>query len=103
MKHYPKILFVIALFFVATNLKAQTLKFGHINSADLIQLMPETKKADSTLRKFGESLDGQLKGMTAEYQSKLQSYQSKKDSMPEAIIAVMYGAARCMLLKWENW
>src|SRR5689334_4284935 len=88
MKNYKKILFVIALFLAVTNVKAQTLKFGHINSADLIQLMPETKKADSTLRKFGESLDSQLKGMTAEYQSKLQNYQSKKDSLPEAIQAI---------------
>ena len=87
MKHYQKTLFLIALFFVVTNVKAQTLKFGHVNSAELIQLLPETKKADSTLRKFGESLDSQLKGMTAEYQSKLQNYQSKKDSMPEAINA----------------
>jgi outer membrane protein len=67
---------------------AQSAKFGHINSADLIQSMPQTKQADSTLKKFGESLDGQLKMMTAEYQNKVQAYQSKMDSMPEAIIAV---------------
>jgi outer membrane protein len=86
MISYKKILFFVSLFFIASNLKAQTLKFGHINSADLIQVMPETRKADSTLRKYGESLDNQLKAMTAEYQSKLQSYQSKRDSLPEAII-----------------
>ncbi len=64
---------------------AQTLKFGHIDSGALIQMMPQTKQADSTLKRFGESLDSQLKGMTAEYQSKLQQYQSKADSMPDAI------------------
>ena len=67
---------------------AQTAKFGHINSAELIQSMPQTKQADSTLKKFGESLDGQLKLMTAEYQSKVQSYQSKMDSMPDAIKSI---------------
>ncbi|MBP6334090.1 MAG: OmpH family outer membrane protein [Bacteroidia bacterium] len=66
---------------------AQTLKFGHIDSGTLIQMMPQTKQADSTLRKYGESLDSQLKGMTAEYQNKLQSYQSQADSMPDAIRA----------------
>ena len=50
-------------------------------------MMPQTKQADSTLKKFGESLDTQLKAMTAEYQSKLQSYQSKADSLPDAIRA----------------
>ena len=64
---------------------AQTLKFGHIDSGALIQMLPQTKQADSTLKKFGESLDTQLKGMTAEYQSKLQAYQSKADSMPDLI------------------
>jgi outer membrane protein len=64
---------------------AQTLKFGHINTSDLIQMLPQTKQADSALKKFGESLDTQLKGMTAEYQNKLQAYQAKADSLPELI------------------
>ena len=64
---------------------AQTLKFGHIDSGALIQMLPQTKQADSTLKRFGESLDSQLKGMTAEYQNKLQQYQSKTDSLPDAI------------------
>lgn len=67
---------------------AQTLKFGHIDSGALIQMLPQTKQADSTLKKYAESLDSQLKGMTAEYQNKLQSYQSKADSMPDAIRGV---------------
>jgi outer membrane protein len=88
MKQLTKAIFVLSIFSVSVAAKAQTPKFGHINSADLIQLMPETKQSDSTLRKFGESLDGQLKTMTAEYQSKLQRYQTSRDSMPDAIKAV---------------
>ncbi len=76
---------VIVLLFSGMTAMAQTLKFGHIDSGALIQMMPQTKQADSTLKRFGESLDGQLKGMTAEYQSKLQAYQSKADSLPDAI------------------
>lgn len=64
---------------------AQTTKFGHIDSGELIQLMPQTKQADSTLKKYAESLDGQLRTMTGEYQTKLQAYQSKADSFPDAI------------------
>ena len=75
----------IVMLFSGMTAVAQTLKFGHIDSGALIQLMPQTKSADSTLKRFGESLDGQLKAMTAEYQSKLQSYQSKADSLPDAI------------------
>jgi outer membrane protein len=69
------------------NLQAQTLKFGHINSADLIQLMPETKNADSAQVKYRKSLEDQMKVMTAEYQNKLKSYQDQGPTMQEAIKA----------------
>jgi outer membrane protein len=82
--HILSICFVLCAAYLSS---AQTTKFGHINSAELIQSMPQTKTADSTLKKFGESLEGQLKVMTAEYQGKVQSYQSKMDSMPDAIKA----------------
>lgn len=74
-----------ALLLISCATQAQTLKFGHIDSGVLIQMMPATKQADSTLRKYAESLDSQLKGMSMEYQTKLQSYQAKADSLPDAI------------------
>ena len=82
-----KIFLLAAVAFIGSSsaVFSQNLKFGHIDSGALIQFMPQTKQADSTLRKYGESLDSQLKGMTAEYQSKLQKYQSAADSMPDAI------------------
>ena len=70
-----------------TNLQAQTLKFGHVNSADLIQMMPETKVADSAQVKYRKSLEEQMKTMTAEYQNKLNDYQSKAGTMQDAIKA----------------
>ncbi len=76
---------VITLLLSGMTAVAQTLKFGHIDSGALIQMMPQTKQADSTLKRYAESLDAQLKAMTGEYQSKLQAYQSKADSMPDMI------------------
>src|SRR5690349_14542331 len=69
------------------DLQAQTLKFGHINSADLIQMMPETKVADSAQVKYRKSLEDQMKVMTAEYQNKLKTYQDQGPTMQEAIRA----------------
>lgn len=60
-------------------------KVGHVNLGEIILLMPETKTADGELQKFGESLESQMKTMGAEYQAKLNDYQSKKESMAEAI------------------
>ncbi|MFM7217169.1 MAG: OmpH family outer membrane protein [Bacteroidota bacterium] len=83
-----RILLVSAVsLFALSFASAQTHKFGHINSAELIQSMPQTRQADSTLKKFGESLDGQLKVMTAEYQAKIQNYKAAMDTLPDAIKA----------------
>lgn len=80
-----KLFLTTFLFLTVLVFSSSAQKFGHIDSGALIQMMPQTKEADSILKRFGESLDSQLKGMTSEYQSKLQSYQSKADSLPDAI------------------
>ncbi len=85
MTKFLKIILAASFVVISSNLFAQTLKFGHINSSELIQAMPQTKQADSLLKVYGSSLDAQLKGMTAEYQNKLQNYQGKRDSLPDAI------------------
>ncbi len=77
------VLFVAGLM----NLQAQSLKFGHVNSADLIAMMPETKAADTAQAKYRKSLEDQMKTMTAEYQNKLADYQTKVGTMQEAIKA----------------
>ena len=79
-------LIILALFAAGiSNLPAQSLKFGHINSADLIQMMPETRTADTAISKYRRSLEDQMKTMTAEYQSKLDDYKAKAGTMQDAI------------------
>jgi outer membrane protein len=85
MNKFLKPLLFAVIFLAGNAMMAQSLKFGHINSSELIQAMPQTKQADSALKQFGASLDMQLKGMTAEYQNKLQTYQGKRDSMADAV------------------
>lgn len=83
-----RILAILCGLLLGLNINAQaqgTLKFGHINSTQLLSLMPETKNADSSLQKFGQSLENQLKTMTAEYQGKISDFKSKEASMAEPI------------------
>ncbi|HEX5002166.1 MAG TPA: OmpH family outer membrane protein [Bacteroidia bacterium] len=84
MKKSIKIAFLFLLATVSFS-NAQTLKFGHINSTELLAAMPETKMADSTLKKFGSSLETQLKTMTNEYQSKISDYRANEASMADPI------------------
>ena len=81
----PIQLLAILLLIAAGSVQAQTLKFGHINSTQLLTLMPETKNADSTLQKFGTSLEAQLKTMTNEYQSKVSDFRATEATMSEPI------------------
>mgnify|MGYP000426241278 FL=1 len=81
----PIQLLAILLLIAAGSVQAQTLKFGHINSTQLLTMMPETKNADSTLQKFGTSLEAQLKTMTNEYQSKVSDFRATEATMSEPI------------------
>ncbi len=76
---------LLVLIIVSTKLQAQAQKFGHINSTLLLQQMPETKNADTTVQKFGSTLESQLKTMTAEYQNKVNDYKNKEQSMADPI------------------
>ena len=84
MKNLKQLFLLLSLLF-GTQLSAQQIKLGHINSVELLSLMPETKTADAELKKHNEQLGTQLKTMTAEYQNKIQDYQSKESLMADAI------------------
>jgi len=52
-------------------------KLGHINSAELLSLMPEVKDADAKLKAEAENLDKSYNDMVKEYQTKAQEIQSQ--------------------------
>jgi len=60
-------------------------KFGHINSVDLLALMPEIKRADAELDKYKKALEEQNTAMYKEYQTKVADYQTNEGSMADAI------------------
>jgi outer membrane protein len=60
-------------------------KFGHINSNDLLLLMPERKEAEATLQKEAQELEKTLTSMTEEYQKKLSDYQSTVQTMSDVL------------------
>jgi len=60
-------------------------KVGHVNSNDLLLAMPERKQAESALQDYAKQLENQLKTMSAEYESKVQEYQTKETMMTDVI------------------
>lgn len=82
---FLKMVSVVLIMCVATHSFAQSNKFGHINSAELLQLMPEIKKADSSLQAYQKQLEDQNQTMLNEYQTKVTDYQKGEATMPDAV------------------
>ena len=69
--------------FLVLSAQAQQ-KFGHINSSDLLQSMPEMKVADAAFQTYAKAKQSALELMDAERQKKIVSYQEKYKSLSEA-------------------
>jgi len=76
---------IAALLCFAITANAQSSKLGHINSADLLQMMPDIKGADSSLQNYQKQLEDQNQPMLNEYQTKVADYQKGEPTMPDAV------------------
>ena len=76
---------VVFMLSIALSAQAQSPKFGHINSADLLSMMPEIKKADSTLQAYQKSLEDANASMLTDYQKKVQDYQALSATTTDAV------------------
>ncbi len=64
---------------------ANAQKIGYVDLQELMQLMPEYKKANTDMEAFGKSLEDELKKMSDEFQKKVADFQKGEKTMPEAI------------------
>lgn len=78
------VLFLACSLLIGNSVFAQV-KFGYINSDELLSIMPEVRKADSSLQLFAKSYQDQLEEMGKEYQRKVQDFQGQEKNMTEAV------------------
>ncbi|MDB5014351.1 MAG: hypothetical protein JWQ25_2553 [Daejeonella sp.] len=83
MKNLVKAAVVAIGLLAGSNVNAQQ-KFGHINSAELLQSMPEMKTADASFQTYAKAKQTALEQMDAERQKKIAVYQDKAKTMSEA-------------------
>ena len=77
MKNLFKIgVLAIGMMLTANAANAQQ-KFGHINSADLLQAMPEMKSADASFQTYAKAKQTSLELMGAERQKLVTTYEEK--------------------------
>jgi outer membrane protein len=60
-------------------------KFGHINSAELLGLMPERKSAAAKMDSITKDVEKQLQEMMTEYRAKQEKYSSEAPKLSELV------------------
>ena len=66
--------------------QAQNLKFGHINTNELISLMSDRDSAIIKLQAYQNDLVETLEGMETEYNNKVNEYQRKRNEWAPVVI-----------------
>jgi outer membrane protein len=86
MKRFISIaVLIIVVAFAGKSAMAQNLKFGHINSDELIQTMPEYDSATVKLEKFRKELVNALELMSVELNNKNDAYQKENKNYSEIV------------------
>lgn len=86
MKKLVKLLFAVVLTMgVSYGVNAQSLKIGHVDSASIMEIMPERAKVEQDLQAYAAELQSELQAMFGEYQNKMQDYQANQATMSNLI------------------
>lgn len=83
MKIYYTLVVVLLLAIGSVNAQ-QPMKFGHINSAEILQSMPELKAIEAQMETEFQEKEAQLTTMQEDLQTKQQSYQQAVQSLSAA-------------------
>jgi len=86
MKRFVTIaVLIVVIAFAGKNAMAQSFKFGHINSDELIQTMPEYDSATVKLEKFRKELVNALELMSVELNNKNEAYQKDAKNLSDIV------------------
>ena len=96
-----KITFLTLLSFLTLNTIAQN-KLGHINAQEILELMPETKKAAKEIQDYQKLLNTQFESMMAEYQNMEQEYKANESSYDELVKNDKLAAIQGMVTRIQN-
>jgi len=76
------LLAALLLFGAQTTVFAQS-KVAHINTTELVSVMPEMKAAEGQLEKLQKTYDTEIKAMTKELQAKITQYDAEAANKTE--------------------
>ncbi len=80
------VLLLVAIVAVSTAVSAQTVKFGRVNSAEIIELMPETDTIKVLIEARQKQLTEQITYMQQELQRKIAAFEKDSPSLSGVIL-----------------
>ena len=85
MKKMFKVLFLGIALFVMSGMAQAQVKIAHVNTAEILDAMPDKGKAEKDLEKYYNDLQSQLQTMAQEYQTKMQDYEANQSTMSNLV------------------
>lgn len=85
MKNLFKVLFLGVALFVMSGVSVAQVKLAHVNTAEILDAMPDKTTAEKSLEKYYGELQSQLQAMGTEYQNKVQDYQANEATMSNLV------------------
>ena len=85
MKKYFKVLFLGVALFVLSGVANAQMKIAYVNSAEILESMPESAKVKTNLEAYYNELQTQLQTMLTEYSNKVQDYEANQASLSNLV------------------
>ena len=85
MKKIIRLLVLTAVVMGAVSVNAQELKFGHIDSRELLMAMPESDSAQAKIQQLAADYETQMEEMQVELNKKYDDYLTNRDSYTDLI------------------
>jgi outer membrane protein len=85
MKNLFKVMFLGIALFVMSGVAQAQVKIAHVNTAEILDAMPDKAKAEKSLENYYNELQSQLQTMATEYQNKMQDYEANQATMSNLV------------------
>ena len=85
MKKLFSVLFLGVSLFMFTGVAYAQMKIAYVNSAEILEAMPESTKVRSDLESYYGELQTLLQNMVTEYSNKVQDYEANQASMSNLV------------------
>ena len=85
MKNLFKVMFLGIALFVMSGMAQAQVKLAHVNTAEILEAMPERTTAEKSMETYYNELQSQLQTMATEYQNKMQDYEANQATMSNLV------------------